>query len=74
MVDESMSRWNGTEGYWIDEGLPKYVAIDINTKDECDIQNYANDFVGVMLQLKLVKIFEEENKNTEEDNTSIPHV
>ena len=27
-----------------------------------------------MLQLKLVKIFEEENKNTEEDNTSIPHV
>ena len=27
-VDESMSRWYGLGGYWIDVGLPHYVSMD----------------------------------------------
>ncbi|KAI2491610.1 Transposase IS4 [Fragilaria crotonensis] len=54
-VDESMSRWYGQGGHWINLGLPQYVAIDRKPENGCEIQNSACGRSGVMLRLKLVK-------------------
>ena len=40
-VDESMSRWYGIGGHWIESGLPMYVAIDRKPENGCEIQNVA---------------------------------
>jgi Transposase IS4 len=54
-VDESMSRWYGLGGHWINHGLPQYIAIDRKPENGCEIQNAACGVSGVMLRLKLVK-------------------
>jgi hypothetical protein len=37
-VDENMSCWYGQGGYyWINHGLPQYVAIDQNPENDCEI-------------------------------------
>ena len=54
-VDESMSRWYGQGGDWINHGLPTYVAIDQKPENGCEIQNAACGTTGIMLQLALVK-------------------
>ena len=60
-VDESMSRWYGQGGHWINHGLPMYVAIDRKPENGCEIQNAACGHSGVMIRLKIVKTAEEEN-------------
>ena len=55
-VDESMSRWYGLGGFWINIGLPQYIAIDRKPENGCQIQNSVCDRSGVMLKLKLVKL------------------
>ena len=72
-VDESISRWYGLGGYWINLGLPQYVAIDRKPENGCEIQNSACGDSGVMLRLKLVKTAEAEDHNVQEDESSIPH-
>jgi hypothetical protein len=62
-VDESMSRWYGNGGYWINIGLPQYVAIDRKPENGCEIQNSGCGRSGIMLRLKLVKTAEEEHAN-----------
>ena len=37
-VDESISRWYGQGGEWINKGLPMYVAIDRKPENGCDPQ------------------------------------
>ena len=64
--DESMSRWYGQGGGWINHGLPCYVAIDRKPENGCEIQNIADGRSGIMMQLKLVKGKDLEG---EEDNT-----
>ncbi|KAI2511132.1 Transposase IS4 [Fragilaria crotonensis] len=54
-VDESMSRWYGQGGHWINHGLPQYAALDRKPENGCEIQNAACGVCGVMLRLKLVK-------------------
>ncbi|KAI2490544.1 Transposase IS4 [Fragilaria crotonensis] len=54
-VDESMSRWYGKGGHWINHGLPQYIAIDRKPENGCKIQNAACGRSGVMIRLKLVK-------------------
>jgi hypothetical protein len=54
-VDESMSRWYGQGGEWINHGLPNYVAIDRKPENGCEIQNAACGCSGIMLRLKVVK-------------------
>jgi len=62
-VDESISRWYGLGGTWINCGLPFYVAIDRKPEDGCEIQNSCCAKTGIMLRLKIVKSpAEEENK------------
>ena len=57
-VDESMSRWYGLGGHWINMGLPMYVAIDRKPEDGLEIQNAACAHSGIMYQLKIVKTAE----------------
>ncbi len=67
-VDESISRWYGQGGDWINHGLPMYVAIDRKPENGCEIQNAACGRSGVMLQLKLVKTANaSEEEETPED-------
>ena len=54
-VDESISRWYGLGGHWINIGLPMYVAMDRKPEDGCEIQNACCGKSGIMMQLWLVK-------------------
>jgi Transposase IS4 len=57
-VDESMSRWYGLGGHWINIGLPMYVAMDRKPEDGLEIQNACCAHSGIMFQIKLVKTAE----------------
>jgi hypothetical protein len=59
-VDESISRWYGIGGSWIDVGIPHYVAIDRKPENGCEIQNMACGRGGFMLKLRLVTTAVEE--------------
>lgn len=62
-VDESISRWYGQGGDWINHGLPMYIAIDRKPENGCEIQDACCGRSGVMLQLLLVKT-KREQENT----------
>ena len=42
VVDESISRWYGLGGDWINTGLPHYVALDRKPENGCEIQDSAD--------------------------------
>ena len=62
VVDESISRWYGIGGDWINAGLPMYIAMDQKPEDGCEIQDSCDGETGIMLQLKLVKTKTEEDR------------
>jgi hypothetical protein len=55
---ESMSGWYRLGGYWINIGLPMYVAIDRKPEDGLEIQNACCEHSEIMFQIKLVKMAE----------------
>jgi hypothetical protein len=57
-VDESISRWYGQGGSWINHGPPDYEAIDRKPENGAEIQNAACGRSGIMLSLKLVTSIE----------------
>ena len=59
-VDESISRWYGLGGSWINKGLPHYVAMDRKPEDGCEIQDSCCGKSNIMMRLKLVKSATEE--------------
>ena len=60
-VDESMSRWYGLGGDWIDVGLPTYRAIDRKPENGCEIKTSACGRSGIMLRLEVVKSPDEDS-------------
>ena len=72
-VDESMARWYGMGGYWINMGLPQYVAIDRKPENGCEIQNSADGRCGVMMQLKLVETAESELLHAQANEEGLLH-
>ena len=72
-VDESISRWYGTGGGWINIGIPVYIAIDCKPKTGCEIHNSAFGKIGVMLRLLIVKSTEELDLHTLENDECIEH-
>jgi len=60
-VDESISRWYGLGGSWINKGLPMYVAIDRKPEDGAEIQDSCCGKSNIMMRLKLVKTPSEED-------------
>lgn len=72
-VDESISRWYGQGGDWINHGLPMYVAIDRKPENGCEIQNSACGRSGVMLRLRLVRTAEEDHAHLNETDSGLLH-
>ena len=54
-ADESMIRWYGVGGSFVDAGIPHYAAIERKPDNGAEIQNLADVLSGIMLQLKIVK-------------------
>jgi hypothetical protein len=54
-VDESISRWYGMGGDWINNGLPMYVAMDRKPENGCEIQNSCCAESGVMIRMRVRK-------------------
>lgn len=73
LVDESISRWYGQGGFWVNEGLHQYVVIDWKPENGCEIQNAACGWSGVMIQLKLVKTKEEEDSHLQQEHEGLLH-
>lgn len=66
-VDESISRWYGLGGNWIEIGLPQYVAIDRKPESGCEIQDASCGRSGIMMRLELVTTAEDEAEKDYED-------
>ena len=58
-MDESISRWYGLGGVWINIVLPMYIAIDSKPENGCRIQSSACGKSGVMLRLLVLKSAED---------------
>lgn len=54
-VDESMSRWYGLGGEWVDVGLPTYRAIDRKPENGCEIKTSSCGRSGILLRMEIVK-------------------
>jgi hypothetical protein len=72
-VDESISRWYGHGGSWINKGLPEYIAIDRKPENGCEIQNAADGRSGIMIRLRLVKSTDDYDDNHENEGDALPH-
>ena len=70
-ADESISRWYGLGGNWINMGLPHYVAMDRKPEHGCEIQNCCDGISGIMLRLKLVKSQAAEDAINEQQRQNI---
>ena len=66
-VDESISRWYGQGGDWINKGLPMYVAVDRKPENGFKIQSASCADSGIMIQLKIVKTTAKEERGEVED-------
>jgi len=53
-VDESILKWYGLGGHWIEVQLPMYVAIDRKPENGCEIQNTACGRSGILSRLHFV--------------------
>ena len=72
-VDESMSRWYGIGGHWINASYTQYISIDIKPENGCEIQNAADGFSGIMMQLNLVKNSSEKAPHYPEEYDGLFH-
>ena len=52
-VDESISRWYGKGGDWINNKLSHYVAINRKPENGCEIQDSCSGVSGIMMRLRL---------------------
>jgi Transposase IS4 len=71
-ADESISRWYGLGGNWINMGLPHYVAMDRKPEHGCEIQNACDGISGIMMRLKLVKSQSAEASASQEQRNAAP--
>ena len=72
-ADESISRWYGQGGFWINHGLPQYIAIDRKPEFGCEIQSSCDGKSGIMIRLKLVKTMEEQHTHAEPGDDGLLH-
>jgi hypothetical protein len=60
LPDESIARWYGQGGHWIDLGFTHYVSIDREPENGFEVQSAACGRSGIMLNIHLVKTGEHE--------------
>jgi hypothetical protein len=63
-ADETVIRWYGKGGAFVDTGLPMYLALERKPDNGVEIQNHADVVSGIMLHLKVVKSANEEKAIT----------
>ena len=71
-AEESIPRWYGQGGNWINLGLPMHVEMDRKTENGVEIQNSECGRSGIMMRISIVKYA----KNEEEqkyDRENLPH-
>jgi hypothetical protein len=59
-ADETVVRWYGNGGVFVDAGLPMYLALERKPDNSGEIQNLADVALGIMFHLKVVKSANEE--------------
>lgn len=69
-VEESISRWYGHGGHWIEIGLPQYISIDHKPENGSEIQNSACGSSGIMLHLEMGTTAEDEKLRDFEGETA----
>ena len=72
-VDESISRWYGLGGSWIEVGSPHYVALNRKPENGLEIQNIACGRLGIILGLKLVKSAVETTRISSQSHEALNH-
>ena len=77
-IDESIIRWYGHGGGWINCGLPHYITIDRKPENGLEVQNAVCGDSGIMLQLELAKEDAEDDYDINDDVnygniTNVPH-
>lgn len=72
-VDESMCKWYGQGGAWIQRGLPMYVALDRKPESGCEVQNAACGRSGIMLRLSVVTSAEYSRAVDDTHDDALPH-
>ena len=60
VADETVIRWYGKGGAFVDAGLPMYLALERKPDNGGEIQNHADVASGIMIHLKVVKKANEE--------------
>ena len=68
--DESISRWYGLGGDWMNKGLPLYIAMDRKPDNGCEIQDACDGRSKVMIALKLVKGAREESRIAQDEGNT----
>jgi hypothetical protein len=63
-ADETVIRWYGIGGGYVNKGLPMYLALERKPNNSGEIQNLADVASGIMLRLKVVKSANEEKVNS----------
>ena len=53
--DESISRWYGQSGHWINLGFPMYVEMYRKPEKGAEIQNSACERSGIIIRLRILK-------------------
>jgi hypothetical protein len=66
-ADETVIRWYGVGGAFVNAGLPMYLALERKPDNGGEIQNLADVSSGIMLGLKVVKSATEEKAIIAED-------
>ena len=61
-VDESISRWYGLGGDWMDIGLPHYVALERKPEKGCEIKTACCGRSGILVRMELTRCAEETQK------------
>ena len=68
-ADESISRWYGQGGHWINLGFPMYATMGRKPENGEEIHNYSYGRSGIMMQLRIVKSAKnEEDQQYDRDN------
>lgn len=72
-VDESISRWYGLGGSWIDVGSPHYVALERKPENGLEVQNVACGRSGISMGLKIVKSADKTAANDDQLYVQLNH-
>ena len=68
IVDETMVRWYGMGGLYVEDGLPMYVSMDRKPDSGLEVQDACCVDSNIMIQIKVVDRAEEEERREKEKN------